>query len=182
MTIQELGALGEFLGSIFVLVTLIYLAVQVRQSRDLLEENRKIALSQVYEGRSAYRGGLTRDLMNNQHWISTFLKLRGGLDQPTPDVLIENYEKLTDQEKLLVTYRTAAMIQGIDNSLYQIGLGLVDEDGASGSYDFIRSEYPLWVHAGVSIPPRISRWYEENAKVDSMLDEGLTEEKSQSDA
>jgi len=32
MTIQELGALGEFVGSIAVLITLIYLSVQVRQN------------------------------------------------------------------------------------------------------------------------------------------------------
>ncbi len=32
MTIQDLGALGEFLGSIAVLATLIYLALQTRQN------------------------------------------------------------------------------------------------------------------------------------------------------
>ena len=32
LTIQDLGALGEFLGSIAVLVTLIYLAFQTRQN------------------------------------------------------------------------------------------------------------------------------------------------------
>ena len=32
MTLMELGALGEFLGSIAVLATLIYLAVQLRQN------------------------------------------------------------------------------------------------------------------------------------------------------
>jgi hypothetical protein len=31
MSIMELGALGEFVGSILVLVTLVYLAVQIRQ-------------------------------------------------------------------------------------------------------------------------------------------------------
>lgn len=34
MTIQELGSIGEFISSIAVLVTLIYLAVQVRQTRN----------------------------------------------------------------------------------------------------------------------------------------------------
>jgi hypothetical protein len=32
MTIVELGALGEFFGSIVVVVTLVYLAIQVRQN------------------------------------------------------------------------------------------------------------------------------------------------------
>lgn len=34
MTIQELGSIGEFISSIAVLLTLIYLAVQVRQARN----------------------------------------------------------------------------------------------------------------------------------------------------
>ncbi len=34
MSIQELGSIGEFISSIAVLVTLIYLAVQVRQTRN----------------------------------------------------------------------------------------------------------------------------------------------------
>ena len=32
-TIQDLGALGEFLSSVAVLATLVYLAVQVRQAK-----------------------------------------------------------------------------------------------------------------------------------------------------
>ena len=39
MTIVELGALGEFLGSVAVLVTLIYLAVQVKQTKRQIESN-----------------------------------------------------------------------------------------------------------------------------------------------
>ena len=34
MTIQELGSIGEFVSSIAVLITLIYLAIQVRQGRN----------------------------------------------------------------------------------------------------------------------------------------------------
>jgi hypothetical protein len=33
MTVQDLGAVGELFGSVFVLVTLIYIAIQTRQSR-----------------------------------------------------------------------------------------------------------------------------------------------------
>ena len=37
--IAELGALGEFLGSVGVLIALIYLAVQVRQTKGQIESN-----------------------------------------------------------------------------------------------------------------------------------------------
>ncbi|MDH4049536.1 MAG: hypothetical protein OEW68_09385 [Gammaproteobacteria bacterium] len=52
MTIIELGALGEFLGSIAVLATLIYLAVQIRQNTISMNESKKLALAQTYQMRS----------------------------------------------------------------------------------------------------------------------------------
>ena len=39
MSIQELGSIGEFISSIAVLITLIYLAVQVRETRDATVAN-----------------------------------------------------------------------------------------------------------------------------------------------
>ena len=52
MTLLELGALGEFVGAIVVVVTLGYLAVQIRQSTHQMEENRKLALAQTYQMRA----------------------------------------------------------------------------------------------------------------------------------
>ncbi len=39
MSIMELGALGEFIGSVAVLITLIYLAIQMKQTKQRLEAN-----------------------------------------------------------------------------------------------------------------------------------------------
>ena len=39
MTIMELGAIGEFIGAIAVVVTLIYLAFQMRQNTNALKLN-----------------------------------------------------------------------------------------------------------------------------------------------
>ena len=52
MTILELGALGELLGSIAVLATLVYLSVQVRQNTRSMEESKKLALAQTYQMRA----------------------------------------------------------------------------------------------------------------------------------
>lgn len=43
MTIAELGSLGEFVGAIGVVVTLIYLAFQIRQNTSQLEQNASMA-------------------------------------------------------------------------------------------------------------------------------------------
>ena len=42
MSIIELGALGEFLGSIGVIATLIYLAIQIRQNTHSLDESHHV--------------------------------------------------------------------------------------------------------------------------------------------
>ena len=46
-TIQMLGSLGEFVGAIAVVATLIYLTIQVRHSREAMEENSRLAQSAV---------------------------------------------------------------------------------------------------------------------------------------
>lgn len=43
MTISELGSLGEFVGAIGVVITLIYLAFQIRQNTDQLKQNASMA-------------------------------------------------------------------------------------------------------------------------------------------
>jgi len=53
LTIQDLGALGELLGSVAVLVTLVYLAMQGRHGKELLNRNDKIALSQARQPRAS---------------------------------------------------------------------------------------------------------------------------------
>ena len=44
-TVQDLGALGELLGSIAVLLTLVYLAVQTRATRNAMELQTMMAAS-----------------------------------------------------------------------------------------------------------------------------------------
>ena len=52
MTIMELGALGEFVGAIAVVVTLVYLAAQIRHNTRVMEENERLALAQTYQMRA----------------------------------------------------------------------------------------------------------------------------------
>lgn len=52
MTIMELGAIGELLGAVGVIATLIYLAMQIRQNTHAMEENRRLSLAQTYQTRS----------------------------------------------------------------------------------------------------------------------------------
>ena len=52
MTIIELGALGEFVGAIGVIATLVYLAAQIRQNTRSMEDGKRLALAQTYQMRA----------------------------------------------------------------------------------------------------------------------------------
>ncbi len=52
MTLQDWGAVGELLGAIAVVLTLIYLAKQIRLHTRTMEDSRKLALAQTYQMRS----------------------------------------------------------------------------------------------------------------------------------
>ena len=79
MSIMELGALGEFFGAIAVVVTLIYLAIQVRHSKAAVEENTRTArisvLDQHTRAQSAWRGSLS----NNESLANVWVAARAGI-------------------------------------------------------------------------------------------------------
>jgi hypothetical protein len=55
MSLAQLANLGEFVGGLAVLVTLIYLAVQVRQSTDLAQGTRAAGSDERLSGQSRSR-------------------------------------------------------------------------------------------------------------------------------
>ena len=89
-----LGNYGEFIGAIAVLVTLFYLALQVRHSKEATEantrsidENRKIAMAQIYQARSAESAAHYR-LLAESEYIPVRLKLdESGVDSLSAEEL-----------------------------------------------------------------------------------------------
>ncbi len=79
MTFIELSAvmgnIGEFVGSFAVLATLIYLAVQVRYSKDLLERNEKISLSQVYNNRNKVRADINMRIADSSFLLDALTNM-----------------------------------------------------------------------------------------------------------
>ena len=108
MSIIELGALGEFLGSIGVIATLIYLAIQVRQTQRAVNANTYQALSDTS--------------------VSLF-----ALSAST-DGIAHAMTKLADEEQLdpIETYRAQnlyrATLRNVENWHYQWEQGLLPGD------------------------------------------------------
>ncbi len=63
MSIQDLGAIGEFVSSVVVFATLVYLAIQVRQSNRLSRAHARQTMMQVIQS-ELYK------LMDNPHLVS----------------------------------------------------------------------------------------------------------------
>ncbi len=154
---QLLGDYGEFLGAIAIVVTLIYLAVQVRHSKELLERNEKLSLSQVYADRCAQRMVLSDAVIFNQSVAEAQVKFdAGGVETLDP----------TEKEQLAELYFSRQMY--FDNLLCQQELGLLTfDDGMAGALARTiaasqRLERPY-------LTPRVQAWYKRN-KDDSRLE------------
>jgi len=145
VTLSDLGNLGEVLGSLGVLLTLIYLAIQVRHSKNLLEENRKIALSQVYGSRATSR----------------IEDLRQSIDSPYVAKLAAEIEGISEDD-----YRRNSLLRKnivhIDNMLFQNELGLVDEETRDRVTRIILKDYPTWEKYGIEANMRVKKWYREH--------------------
>ena len=108
MTIQDWGAVGEIIGAIAVLVTLIYLSLQIRMSA---KTQRAQTNQQLADGR---REGLRMMFEYPSIRESTRKAVTG--------------EELSEDERQDLYWFTVMQIRGYENELYQYEMGMVDAD------------------------------------------------------
>ena len=148
MNWEAIGAIAELVSAIAVLATLIYLAVQVRHSRVLLEENRKIALSQVYQARADSRIGILKQNIDQELWEDVY----------------------GDVSNASSSRRAAIMGRDIvlcDNVLYQHALGLMEEPDYRRISSVVVRSFEAWEKEGlIDVYPRIGEWYERDREAD----------------
>ena len=143
-TAQLLGNLGEFIGSIAVLGTLIYLAVQIRHSKELLERNQAISLSQVQQAR-ANSGREQYLLLSDSTYLAPVVAADLGVDETTVR---------------LRGYMGASMVHA-DNMVYQYELGLVDDVSMARTTNMISQNIQRWVELGLNPPERVRNWHQQ---------------------
>ena len=158
MNWDAIGAVGEIVGALAVLITLAYLAVQVRHSRDLLEENRKLALSQVYQGRANFRREIHAEF-GSAEMSKIVAKVTLGVGKHTKEA-VERFYELEIHEQIQYRQILEQWCVMMDDALFQIELGLVDDKATESAYGFIRNSYPWWDALGCNISPRLREWSE----------------------
>ena len=96
MDIQDLGAIGEFVSSVAIVVTLIFLTIETRQARNATQQSNRQARHQI-------RTDINLALAVNPQLSEIFAKSTRHLDGDRPD--IENELGLSGSERIqLVVY------------------------------------------------------------------------------
>ncbi len=150
MNWEAIGAVGELVGGVAVIATLIYLALQVKHSKVLLERNEKIALSQVYQSRADARMSLVLAQAESDK-VELISSVWGRPD------LVDGLEK---EDLAIVRQYMMATIVHQDNILYQASLGLLGENTMRGITDLIGLNVPVWEKLDIELTPLIKECYE----------------------
>jgi hypothetical protein len=155
MSISELGSLGEFVSSIGVLITLVYLAVQVRHSKH-------IAMGHSYQTRVGFRIDAHRH--ESEPHIAE-LSTKVGAMENTAD-FIKNFNKLEEIQKQQYRHITLIQVQQCDNTFYQYSLGLIGEEQMLQAAVRVQMAYGVWEYMTAYIPPHVQRSYEKYKESD----------------
>ena len=141
MSIIELGALGELLGSIAVLATLVYLSVQIRQNTRSMDESKKLALAQTYQVRSDALQMMLVHAADSEHIGPIITKLTGA-GYPEDIGALEHLSKLERQR-----FRLWQIAQEThwDNMFFQYQQGFIDEEYYRDSFrKRVKRLAPTW--------------------------------------
>jgi len=142
-----LGNIGEFIGAVAVVVTLVYLAAQVRLSKKATEANTR----QLEELR---RLNLVDNYMRRSERVE-----RGYRDSALSDALSRISFKASTDPDSLDEYEIHRMrewmhahMHRIDSQHYQYQNGLLDEEGYRNLRKVLRRWAPIWQEVGVDLP------------------------------
>ncbi len=146
MTIMELGALGELLGAIGVIVTLAYLAVQIRQNTRSMDENKRLALAQTYQMRADALQGMLVQAASSAILGPLIVKLT-TLGYPTD---LSSLSKISEEERGIFKQWQIAQQTHWDNMFYQYQQGYIDPEYYESEFRVrVRRLAPVWQELGL---------------------------------
>jgi hypothetical protein len=146
MTIIELGALGELLGAVGVIITLIYLAVQIKQNTRSMNENKQLALAQTYQMRADALQGMLVQAACSQTLGPLIVKLT-TLGYPTN---LESLRVISAVELGVFKQWQIAQQTHWDNMFYQYQQGFIDPEYYENEFRVrVRRLAPVWAELGI---------------------------------
>ena len=142
MSISELGSIGEFISGLAVLITLIYLAIQVRQTR-------KVVMAQAYHSRSEALQELSMRVAESESLSRIQGKLHGsGWPQDTTC-----FAELSETEQAQYRAYLSAHVHRMSNLTHQYREGLLtDAYYETGILGTIVTWMRMWEGAQLRLP------------------------------
>lgn len=149
MNWDAIGAVGELIGSVGVLITLVYLAIQIRQNTNSLSENRKYAKAQMYQARADAVNYMMAEF--NDPKIMARLVGPEGFDY-------NKIGELAPEEALVLRNFAQAIDTHSDNIAQQRSLGLVEATDEDLNADFtLRFLYEISRRLDLDLRPATKR-------------------------
>ena len=146
MTIMELGALGELLGAFGVIVTLAYLAVQIKQNTHSIDENKRLALAQTYQMRADALQGMLVKAASSETLGPLIVKLT-SLGYPTD---LTSLSRISEDERGIFKQWQIAQQTHWDNMFYQYQQGFIDPEYYENEFRVrVRRLAPVWKELGL---------------------------------
>jgi len=147
MTLQDWGAIGEMVGALAVVVTLIYLAKQIRMNTHAMDEGRKLALAQTYQMRSDALQAMLVHAADSEHVGPIIIKLT-EFGYPED---VKALDELTDPERRRFRMWQIAQQTHWDNMHYQFQQGYLDREYYDDAFkDRVVRLAPTWKALGLT--------------------------------
>ena len=147
MTLQVWGAIGEMVGALAVVVTLIYLAKQIRLNTHAMDEGRKLALAQTYQMRSDALQAMLVHAADSEYIGPIIIKLtESGYPED-----VKALDELTDPERRRFRMWQIAQQTHWDNMHYQFQQGYLDREYYDDAFkDRVVRLAPTWKALGLT--------------------------------
>jgi len=140
MNWEAIGAIGEIVGALAVVITLVFLTIQLRQNTRSVDESRNATVSQLYQ----FRANMHMDgmLRRAESTSLNIIDVEGKLQS-------EGLEALTPEELMFVRLHAIAGAVRLDNGLFQHRNGFLDDDYCEYVESTISFFYPYWQRLGI---------------------------------
>jgi hypothetical protein len=129
MTLQDWGSIGEVVGAVAVVVTLIYLAKQIKQNTHAMEEGRRLALAQTYQMRADALQQMLVTAANSEIGTIIFKLTEDGYPED-----VTALERISAEERVRFRMWQIAQHTHWDNLHFQYQQGFLDEEYFNDSF------------------------------------------------
>ena len=147
MSLQDWGAIGEMVGALAVVITLIYLTKQIQQNTHAMDEGRKLALAQTYQMRSDALQAMLVHAADSQHIGPIIIKLtESGYPED-----VNALDKLDAAERRRFRMWQIAQQTHWDNMHYQYQHGYLDPEYYEDEFkERVKRLAPTWKALGLT--------------------------------